>query len=119
MVHRNEDLFPTQRRLIRHAGRTRPHIAPSKSTSFRLARARGNVLDVVRIHLNDIRIAIVVTRTLPRHAYAELYITLGRVFRQFDNLKTRKKAREGLLYNDYFPSYHPVSIQQIYIERAR
>ncbi|KAF7172649.1 hypothetical protein CNMCM5623_004799 [Aspergillus felis] len=52
-------------------------------------------------------------------AYAELYITLGRVFRQFDNLKTRKKAREELLYDDYFSSYHPEEYNKFIFERAR
>ncbi|GFF72251.1 LOW QUALITY PROTEIN: trichodiene oxygenase [Aspergillus lentulus] len=69
--------FRTQRQLIWRAGSTLPHIVPSKSTSFRLARARGNVLG------------------------CKLYIALGRVFRQFDDLKMQKKARIELLYNGY------------------
>lgn len=36
-----------------------------------------------------------------RLADAELYIALGRVFRQFDDLKMQKKARIELLYNGY------------------
>ncbi|KAL5336253.1 cytochrome P450 [Aspergillus crustosus] len=40
-------------------------------------------------------------------AYCELYVTLGHVFRQFDNLKTAAKSREELLYDDYFSGYHP------------
>ncbi|OJI96369.1 hypothetical protein ASPVEDRAFT_78143 [Aspergillus versicolor CBS 583.65] len=40
-------------------------------------------------------------------AYCELYVTLGRVFRQFDNLKTPAKTREEMLYNDYFSGHHP------------
>ncbi|KAL4782495.1 cytochrome P450 [Aspergillus varians] len=40
-------------------------------------------------------------------AYCELYVTLGRVFRQFDNLKTPARSREEMLYDDYFSSYHP------------
>jgi hypothetical protein len=70
--------------------------------------------DVVRIDLN----CIVATLTLRSLAYAELYITLGRVSRQFDDLKTRKKAREELWYNDYFSSYHPEAYKFIF-ERAR
>ncbi|RLL99169.1 hypothetical protein CFD26_106052 [Aspergillus turcosus] len=51
-------------------------------------------------------------------AYSELYITLGRVFRQFDDLKTRKKTREELLYDDYFTSYHPEAYNKFIFERA-
>ncbi|OKL62297.1 hypothetical protein UA08_02301 [Talaromyces atroroseus] len=39
-------------------------------------------------------------------AYCELYVTLGRLFRHFDNLSTDRKPREDLYYNDYFSSYH-------------
>ncbi|PKY04740.1 cytochrome P450 [Aspergillus campestris IBT 28561] len=45
-------------------------------------------------------------------AYCELYVTLGRVFRQFDNLKTPGKSREEMLYDDYFSSYHPEKYNQ-------
>lgn len=58
------------------------------------------------------------TLTLRRLAYSELYITLGRVFRQFDDLKTRKKAREELLYDDYFTSYHREAYNKFIFERA-
>ncbi|KAH8704058.1 cytochrome P450 [Talaromyces proteolyticus] len=39
-------------------------------------------------------------------AYCELYVTLGRIFRHFDNLSTDHKSVEDLLYSDYFSSYH-------------
>lgn len=50
--------------------------------------------------------------TLNRLAYCELYVTLGRVFRQFDSLKTPGKSREEMLYDDYFSSYHPEKYNQ-------
>ncbi|PWY86892.1 cytochrome P450 [Aspergillus heteromorphus CBS 117.55] len=39
-------------------------------------------------------------------AYCELYVTLGRVFRQYDDLTTLPKSKQELLYHDYFSSYH-------------
>lgn len=50
--------------------------------------------DAVRIDFNCIWIVIIVTLTWCRLTYAELYVTLGRVFRQRDDLKTSRKARE-------------------------
>ncbi|KAL4776899.1 cytochrome P450 [Aspergillus nidulans var. acristatus] len=40
-------------------------------------------------------------------AYCELYVTLGRMFREFDNLKTPAKSREELIVDDGFSAYHP------------
>ncbi|OJJ43242.1 hypothetical protein ASPZODRAFT_103682 [Penicilliopsis zonata CBS 506.65] len=51
-------------------------------------------------------------------AYCELYVTLGRVFRQFDNLKTRIKTRQELLYDDYFSMFHPEEYNKFYFERS-
>ncbi|EAW08477.1 cytochrome P450 [Aspergillus clavatus NRRL 1] len=51
-------------------------------------------------------------------AYSELYVTLGRVFRQFDDLKTRKRTKEELIYDDYFSSYHPEAYSKFIFERA-
>ncbi|KAI2981999.1 hypothetical protein CBS147344_9070 [Aspergillus niger] len=51
-------------------------------------------------------------------AYCELYVTLGRLFRQFDNLKTAQKSREELRYNDYFSSYHPAEYNKFIFEKA-
>ncbi|KAL4929232.1 cytochrome P450 [Aspergillus undulatus] len=52
-------------------------------------------------------------------AYCELYVTLGRVFRQFDNLKTRAKSREELLFDDYFSAYPPKEHDDFVFERAQ
>lgn len=54
-----------------------------------------------------------------RLAYCELYVTLARVFRAFDDLKTPKKTREELLYDDFFSSYHPEACNKFLFERAR
>ncbi|PWY94921.1 cytochrome P450 [Aspergillus sclerotioniger CBS 115572] len=51
-------------------------------------------------------------------AYCELYVTIGRVFRQYDDLKTARKSREELRYNDYFSSYHTKGHTQFIFERA-
>lgn len=53
-----------------------------------------------------------------RLAYCELYVTLGRLFRQFDDLKTAQKSREELRYNDYFSSYHPAEYNKFIFEKA-
>ncbi|KAL4943883.1 hypothetical protein BDV06DRAFT_188905 [Aspergillus oleicola] len=51
-------------------------------------------------------------------AYCELYVTLGRIFRTFDNLKTRVKSREEMLYDDYFSAYHPEKHNKFIFELA-
>ncbi|EYE93682.1 cytochrome P450 [Aspergillus ruber CBS 135680] len=51
-------------------------------------------------------------------AYCELYVTLGRVLRQFGDLKTRKKSPEELVLNDYFSGYHPAEYADFIFERA-
>ena len=56
--------------------------------------------------------------TSHRLAYCELYVTLARVFRAFDDLKTPKKTREELLYDDFFSSYHPEACNKFLFERA-
>lgn len=70
--------------------------------------------DAVRIDFSCIWIVIIVTLTWCRLTYAELYVTLGRVFRQRDDLKTSRKAREGLLYKNYFSSYIPKKHNDLY-----
>jgi hypothetical protein len=45
-------------------------------------------------------------------------VTLGQVFRQFDDLTTPAKAREELLYNDYFSSYHPEQYNKFVFKRG-
>ncbi|PGG96980.1 hypothetical protein AJ79_09387 [Helicocarpus griseus UAMH5409] len=39
-------------------------------------------------------------------AYSELRVTLGRIFRHFDNLTTERKSLEDLMYDDYFSPFH-------------
>lgn len=40
------------------------------------------------------------------------------MFRQFDDLKTRKKSPEELVMNDYFTGYHPDEHAQFIFERV-
>ncbi|KAM5440458.1 hypothetical protein McanMca71_003941 [Microsporum canis] len=49
-------------------------------------------------------------------AECELYVTLGRVLRSFSDLTIKPKAREELLYMDYFSSYHPEKYNKFYFE---
>ncbi|OJJ39848.1 hypothetical protein ASPWEDRAFT_49717 [Aspergillus wentii DTO 134E9] len=51
-------------------------------------------------------------------AYCELYVTLGRVFREFDDLKTRKKGEGEMIYDDYFSAYHPEKYNKFIFERS-
>lgn len=51
-------------------------------------------------------------------AYCELYVTLGRLFRHFDDLKTPKKSKAELVYNDYFSSYHPEEYNKFIFQRS-
>lgn len=52
-----------------------------------------------------------------RLAYCELYVTLGRLFRKYDNLTTRKKAPEEMVLDDYFSSHHPVKYSEFFFEQ--
>lgn len=53
-----------------------------------------------------------------RLAYCELYVTLGRLFRQYDSLRTRKKQPEEMVYDDYFSSHHPVDHSQFIFKQS-
>jgi hypothetical protein len=46
-------------------------------------------------------------------------VTLGRVFRQFDNLKTAAKSQEEMLYDDYFSQYHPEKHNKFVFEQSQ
>ena len=52
-----------------------------------------------------------------RLAYCELYVTLGRLFRKYDNLTTRKKDPEETVYDDFFASHHPVEHSEFIFEQ--
>ncbi|GFF34720.1 trichodiene oxygenase [Aspergillus udagawae] len=100
MLHRNEDLFPNAEKF--DPARWQDPATRNALEKHLFSFGRGP-RQCVGMQL----------------AYAELYITLGRVFRQFDDLKTRKKAREELLYDDYFSAYHPEAYNKFIFERAR
>ncbi|PYH99944.1 cytochrome P450 [Aspergillus ellipticus CBS 707.79] len=51
-------------------------------------------------------------------AYCELYVTLGRVFRRYNDLKTPRKSGKELMYNDYFSSYHTKGNNKFVFERG-
>lgn len=53
-----------------------------------------------------------------RLAYCELYVTLGRLFRRYDNLTTRKKQPEEMVYDDYFSAHHPVEYSQFIFKQS-
>jgi cytochrome P450 len=40
-------------------------------------------------------------------ALCELYVTLGTVFRRFDNLVAFDVGLEDMMYVDYFTAFHP------------
>ncbi len=40
-------------------------------------------------------------------AYCELYVSLGTLFRTFDNLVSNVLTEEDWAYNDYFSWYYP------------
>jgi hypothetical protein len=46
---------------------------------------------------------------LCRLAYCELYVTLGTLFRRFDQLEGNHLTADDLIYDDYFSSYHPLT----------
>lgn len=48
-------------------------------------------------------------------AYCELYVTLGTLFRRFDNLKVYNTGPEDLVYDDYFSTYHPVDARKFHV----
>ncbi|KAL4890504.1 cytochrome P450 [Aspergillus ambiguus] len=96
-MHHNEDLFP-QAEVFNPERWTNPEKAKSLDR-FLFSFGKGS-RQCVGMPL----------------AYCELYLTLGRVFRQFDNLTTPAKTREELLYNDYFSSYHPEEFNKFVFE---
>ncbi|KAL4797409.1 cytochrome P450 [Aspergillus venezuelensis] len=51
-------------------------------------------------------------------AYCELYVTLGRIFREFDNLKTSIKSKEAMLREDYFSGYHSKEHKKFIFEQV-
>lgn len=48
-------------------------------------------------------------------AYCELYVTLGRFFRRFQNLKVYNTKREDMVYDDYFSAYHPLDANRLHV----
>lgn len=50
-----------------------------------------------------------------RLAYCELYVTLGTIFRKFENLKADQIGPEDLIYDDYFSSFHPKNARRLHV----
>ena len=50
-----------------------------------------------------------------RLAYCEIYVTLGTLFRRFENLKSNDLTEEDLVYNDYFSSYHSITATKFHV----
>lgn len=46
-----------------------------------------------------------------RLAYCELYVTLGTLFRQFENLKGNVLTERDLSYVDHFSGFHPLDAE--------
>ena len=52
-------------------------------------------------------------------AYCELYVTLGTLFRRFENLKANDLTDEDREYNDYFSGQHPLNATKFHITGAK
>jgi cytochrome P450 len=50
-----------------------------------------------------------------RLAYCEIYVTLGTLFRRFENMKSNHLTAEDLVLDDYFSSYHPISATKFHV----
>jgi hypothetical protein len=50
-----------------------------------------------------------------RLAYAELYITIGTLFRRFENLRGNELKPEDLVLDDYFASHHPIDSTKFHV----
>ena len=50
-----------------------------------------------------------------RLAYCELYVTLGTIFRHFENLKVDQTRPQDLVYDDYFATYHPKNARKLHV----
>jgi hypothetical protein len=50
-----------------------------------------------------------------RLAYAELYITIGTLFRRFENLRGNELKPEDLVLDDYFASHHPIGSTKFHV----
>ncbi|MCJ1357751.1 MAG: hypothetical protein MMC33_007747 [Icmadophila ericetorum] len=51
-------------------------------------------------------------------AYSELYITLGTIFRHFENLKACEMSSEDWEFDDFFGLYIPESARKFHVEAA-
>jgi hypothetical protein len=52
-------------------------------------------------------------------AYCELYVTLGSVFRRFENLKANDLTEEDRAYNDYFSGQHPLDATKFHVNQVK
>ena len=52
-------------------------------------------------------------------AYCELYVTLGSVFRRFENLKANDLSEEDRAYNDYFSGQHPLDATKFHVNQVK
>jgi len=48
-------------------------------------------------------------------AYCELYVTLGTIFRHFENMKADRLGPEDLVYDDYFAAFHPMNARKLHV----
>jgi len=48
-------------------------------------------------------------------AYCELYVTIGTLFRRFENLRGNELSAEDLVYDDYFASHHPIESKKFHV----
>ena len=96
MMHRNEDAFPEPMTF----DPTRWIDQPAE-----IARLREQCLVPFS---RGSRICIGMNLAL-----AELYITLGTLFRRFDNLRDPEIRPEDMAYEDYFSSHNPVNARKL------
>jgi len=96
MMHRNEDIFPNAEKFD-----------PSRWLDPVTAR----VLDK---HLVAFGKGSRQCLGMPL-AFCELYVTLGTIFRHFENLKADKTELQGLVYEEYFMSIHPANARKFHV----
>ena len=51
-------------------------------------------------------------------AICELYVTLGQVFRRFDDLQAFDVGPEDMVYQDFFSAYHPKTARKFRVVRV-
>jgi len=50
-----------------------------------------------------------------RLAYCELYVTLGTIFRQFENMRVDQTGPEDMVFDDYFSAYNPKNARKFHV----